>query len=398
MDAAQETRKLDDLAPSVIRWTRGLGAAGLIAGLLAALLSQELRHHFFEAYLANFAYFLSLALGGLFFVLLQHLTRSGWSVAVRRVAEAVAATMPHLAIMAIPVLLGMHFLYEWTHEEAVAGDAILTGKSPYLNETFFILRIVLYFAVWILLANYYFRRSVAQDTSGDAQLTLRMERYSAPSMILYGFTVTFGAFDLLMSVDPHWFSTIFGVYYFSGAVVAILALLIVAMYILQSRGRLVRTVTVEHYHDLGKLLFGFTVFWAYIAFSQYMLIWYANLPEETGWFLRRQENGWASVSLLLLFGHFIVPFLWLISRHTKRHPAVLTAAAIWLLIMHWVDLYWLVIPNLRPEHPWPHWLDVTTFVGLGAFFIEAVVHRLKRCSLVPVKDPRLPESLSFENL
>ena len=392
-----EIRRLDELTPKVIQVTRGLGMAGLLAGLLAALFSEPLRDRFFEAYLVNFGFYLSLSLGALFFVILQHLTRSGWSVVIRRLAEAFAATVLPMAIGVIPILIGMGHLYHWTDDGVMAHDALLASKQPFLNQPFFIIRIVLYFAVWIGLSRYYLRRSVTQDGSGDPRLTLRMERLSGPAMVLYGVTLTFASFDLLMSVDPHWVSTIYGVYYFAGSVVGIFALLPVAVYWLQRHGRLTESITVEHYHEMGKLLFAFVVFWAYIAFSQYMLIWYANIPEETGWYLMRQSNGWAGVSLVLLFGHFLVPFLALIAREPKRRRQVLVVGAAWMLLMHWVDIYWLVMPSLRPEQPWPHWLDVTTCLGLGAFFVESAVHRLRDCSLMPERDPRLAESLAFEN-
>jgi hypothetical protein len=393
-----DERHLGDLAPGILRVMRGVGAAGLLISIAAAAFSAELRDRFFEAYVVNFAYFLSLALGALFFVLLQHLTRSGWSVVIRRLAEGVATAVLPLAVLFIPLLFGLHHLYHWSDADAVAHDHLLEAKAPYLNVPFFIARWVLYFAVWIALAVWYYRRSVEQDETGNPVLTLRMERLAGPGMILFGFTLTFASFDLLMSIDAHWYSTIYGVYYFSGSVVGVFALLIVVAAFLESRGRLVRTITIDHYHDLGKLLFGFIVFWAYIAFSQYMLIWYANIPEETVWYLRRQTGAWTYVSLALLFGHFLLPFLALISRYPKRRQAMLVAAAAWMLVMHWMDIYWLVRPEFSAEgRIGLHWLDATTFLAVGGLFIEAVTRRLRGSALVPLNDPRLGESLAFRN-
>jgi hypothetical protein len=350
-----------------------------------------------ETYLVSFAFWLSVALGGLFFVLLQHLTRAGWSVVVRRIAEAIAANVHLMFLLVVPVLLGMHHLYHWSHADAVAHDPILAGKAGFLNPTFFTVRVVVYFVIWSLLAWFLFRTSVKQDATGDPALTLRMERVSAPGMILFALSLNFAAFDLLMSLDPHWFSTIFGVYYFAGSVVVFCSVMPIVMVWLQSTGRLRHAVTREHYHDFGKLLFAFTVFWAYIAFSQYMLIWYAHLPEETGWFLKRQTGAWAWVSLGLLFGHFVVPFLVLISRLFKRRPLLLALAGVWMIVMHWIDMYWLAGPEFSPTGPHVGVVDVLVFFGMGGLFFLVWALRLRRHPLVPERDPRLAESLAFEN-
>jgi hypothetical protein len=376
------------------------GAVGLLALVAAAALGLSGTDHgrgFYFAYLVNFGWVLSLALGALFFVVLQHLTRAGWSVVVRRVAEAVAGTLPLVAVLLLPVLAGIHELYHWSHAEAVAADPLLQGKSSYLNVPFFVARCAVYFAAWWLTSRFYLARSVRQDASGDVGLTLAMQRRSAPAMLLFALTATFASIDLLMSLDPHWYSTIFGVYFFSGSVVSFISLLALAAWLLQRSGLMRHVVTIEHYHDLGKLMFAFTVFWAYIAFSQYMLYWYANIPEETGWFLRRQSGGWGWVGLLLIFGHFLVPFVLLLSRPPKRRPGVLAAVAAWILAMHWADLHWLVMPELRPNAPMPTPLELLLLVGVGGVWLAGVVFVMGRQSLVPERDPRLPESLSFEN-
>ena len=314
---------------------------------------------FFRSYLLSYVFVLSLALGALFFVILQHLVRAGWSVSIRRLAELVAATLPVLAILFLPLLIpvvtGMEGVWEWSNRHAVEHDTtgLLAHKAAYLNVPFFIVRCAVCFAVWILLARYFVKRSIEQDTSGDVNLTLRMQWWSAPAMLLYGLTVTVFSIDMLMSLNPHWFSTIWGVYFFSGAVVGFFALLALLVVAVQRAGRLTRSITIEHYHDIGKLAFAFVVFWAYIAFSQYMLIWYANIPEETLWYQVRQgDDWWLGVSLLLLCGHFVAPFLALISRWPKRRRAPLVVAAVWLLLMHWLDLYYLIAPraHVHAEH------------------------------------------------
>jgi hypothetical protein len=395
LDITTEARTLDDAGPRVVRIAAAVGAIGVAASVGLGFATDGGWTRLLGSYLVSFTFWLSLALGALFFVMLQHLTRSGWSVVVRRLAEAPLAAFPVLLVLAIPIVLGIGKLYGWGHHEP--GHDLGDKGTFWLNPTFFTIRIVVYFAIWIVLARKLVGLSVRQDESGDPALTKRMEAWSAPGMVLFAFTTIFAAFDLLMSLDPHWFSTIFGVYYFAGSVVAIFALLPIVAMLVQRAGKLERAITDEHYHDLGKQLFGFLVFWAYIAFSQYMLIWYGDIPEETQWFLRRQQGGWEIAGLLLLFGHFVVPFLALISRHPKRRRAAVAGMAVWILVMHWLDLHWLVLPELSSTFT-VGLLDLTCMIGLGGLLTAFVVGRLKSRSLVPEKDPRLAESLAFTNV
>jgi hypothetical protein len=395
-DIFQEERRLGEGAERVWRVAAAVGAVLLAVSVVLALVGGGAKRLAF-AYLTSYAWALSLALGALFFVLLQHLTRAGWSVVVRRLAEGVAGTLPYWAAGAVPVLASMSLLYHWTHPDAVAADVLLQAKAPYLNVPFFIVRLAVYFAVWIWLVRFFAGRSRHQDESGDPAVSLLLQRRSAPAMIGFALTATFASFDLLMSLDPHWFSTIFGVYFFAGSIVGFVALLTVLALLLQRSGLLRRVITVEHYHDLGKLLFAFTVFWAYIAFSQYMLYWYAAIPEETGWLVRRQSHGWGVVGLVLLAGHFLLPFLVLLSRTPKRTPRLLGVVAVWMLLVHWVDLYWLAMPEASPERAVPQLVDLTVFAGVAALGVAFVVLSLRKGSLVPERDPRLAESLGFEN-
>jgi len=396
-DFSCEVRRLNGLTPRLLLVSLAavvLGGGGVAASVV---LGEQGSGRLLQSYLVSFSFYLSVSLGALFFVLLQHVTRSGWSVVVRRVAEAMAANLVVLAPLAAPVVVGMHQLYHWSRAEAVANDPMLAAKAGYLNPTFFVIRLCVYFVVWIALALVLLRTSLAQDASNDPRATLRMERLSAPGMVLFALTINFAAFDLLMSLDPHWFSTIFGVYFFSSSVVGFLAVFALVLLGLQLVGRLRWSVTVDHYHDVGKLLFAFVVFWAYIAFSQYLLIWYGNLPEETSWFFVRQSGPWLGVSLLLLGGHFFLPFLVLLSRFVKRRPVLLGLAGLWMVAMHWLDLYWLAVPSLSPEHAPFGLLDVCCFVGLGGVWLAAATLWLRRRSLLAVGDPRLAESLAFEN-
>jgi hypothetical protein len=391
---------------------------GLIA-LAAAIALGWSRHDQFRAfsasYLVNFTYFLSISLGALFFVVLQHIVRAGWSVTVRRPAEILAANLSWLAVLFLPILvpllLGMPGAYfKWLNPERIAESPLLQGKQPYLNLPFFTVRAGFYFLVWGAAAWFFFRQSIRQDASGDPALTRRMEKAAPAAMILFALTITFAAFDWLMSLEPDWFSTIFGVYYFAGSVVAGLAALILFAMTLQkncsagvppasSAGTAAPqcAITVEHYHDLGKLLLGFVVFWGYIAFSQYMLIWYANIPEESVWYLARQTGPWVWVVLGLLFGNLLIPFLGLLPREVKRRKMMLGFWAVWLLAVHWIDVYWLVMPTFAPDRLPFGVLDVCCFAAVGCLFLAGVMRTARRCSLVPLRDPRLDESLAFEN-
>lgn len=375
-----------------------LAVLGLGASLALGFLSEEARHQLWHSWLVGSLFVLSIALGGLFFVLVQHATQAGWSVVVRRIAEVAMSTLPFLALLFVPLLFGLHDLFHWTHEEAVAQDHLLAHKQPYLNVPFFLIRTAAYFAIWSALAIWFGRMSRRQDETGDHELTRRMRRASPPGLLLFAVTVTFFAFDWLMSLDPHWYSTIFGLYFFAGSTMAFFAFLALVVIAGRRAGLLTEVVSAEHRHDIGKLLFAFVVFWAYMAFSQYMLIWYANLPEETGFFANRLAGSWRTAGIVLAIGHFVVPFFFLLPRTIKRNATALAVAAVWLLFMQLLDLYWLVMPNLHPEGMAPGLLDAAALIGCCGVFLAAFGGALRRQALVPLRDPRLPESLTFESV
>ena len=397
-DLSQDTLTLGPAGAVWFRALLAIGVVGLAGACALAAGTEGGWDRFFPSYLVSFVFFLSLALGALFFVLVQHATRAGWSVAVRRLAEGVAPNvfLP-MAFLAAPVLFGLRALYPWTDTASVAADHLLHAKAPWLNVPFFLARTVVYFVLWSALAIWFHRQSTTQDKTGDPRLTKTMETTSTVALVAFAFTVTFFAFDYLMSLTPHWYSTIFGVYFFAGCVLGFFALMAVLAFLVQRGGALRRAISTEHYHDLGKLIFAFTVFWAYIGFSQYMLMWYANLPEETIWYAARQAGSWAGWSLFLLFGHFLVPFLALLSRSVKRRKASLVAGAVWMLAMQWADVYWLVMPGKSPGTIPLSLMDVAVFLGVGGLFFAAAVRRLGAHPLVAVKDPRLSESLGFES-
>ena len=375
-------------------------AAGVLGTAVSVLLVTD---QFYFSWLVSFMYFLSIALGGLFFVLVLFLTRAGWGVVVRRIAENAMATLPLFALMFIPIWVGRKELFHWTHEDAVAADVILQGKLTYLNTSSvwppgFLARAVIYFALWTLMSLWFVRQSQRQDGGGDHRITRRLQAASGPAIIVYALSSSFAAFDWMMSLDPHWYSTMFGVYYFAGTLIGIFSFMVVVIVVMQAMGLLRDVISIEHFHDLGKLLFAFTVFWAYIAFSQYFLIWYSNLPEETFWYLHRLEGSWRSVSILLAVGHFAVPFFFLMPRTIKRKTGLLLLGALWMLLMHFIDIYWLVMPVLHRHGFQIDILDLTTFIGVGGIFFAAFGWNMRRRALIPVRDPRLPESLAFENV
>jgi hypothetical protein len=374
----------------------GVGVLALVATFALGLAHP---HELWVWYLLAFLYWLTLALGGLFFVLVQFATRAGWSVAVRRVAEHVAGTLPLFVLLFVPLAFAVPELFHWSDAEAVAADPLLAGKHGYLNAPFFLVRAALVLAAWAALGWWFRRRSVAQDAAADPRTTRLLQSVSAPALIVFAVSLTVASFDWIMSLDPHWYSTIFGVYVFSGCAVAVFALVPLLAIALEGRGGpLEGVVTAEHYHDLGKLLFGFVVFWAYIAFSQYMLVWYGNIPEETIWYAHRLEHGWEAVTVALALAHFVVPFFYLLLRRTKRNRALLAAACVWLLAAHGLDLYWLVMPAVHPEGVAFSLLGPLAWLGVGGLVAAALGWLLRRPAAVPVGDPRLPESLSFENM
>jgi hypothetical protein len=383
-------------------FVKAAGLAVVCLGLAAALGASngDGFRRFSHAYLVAYALALAVSAGALYWVTLQHLVNSHWSIVLRRIGEVFAANAPIMAVLALPIVLpvlsGSGIVYEWADHAKAEADHLLHHKSPYLNPTFFGIRMVVYFGFWTLLSRFYLRGSVRLDETGGAEIMPSMKRTAGPAMILFALTLTFCAIDLIMSVDAHWFSTIFGVYFFASCVQCVHITLALTSMWLQSKGRL-KSVTVEHYHDVGKMLFAFTIFWAYVGFSQFMLIWYANIPEETVWFKERFAGGWGTVSWTLLFGHFVFPFFGLLSRHIKRNKKALAFFAVWQLAMVYLDMYWLVMPNIDHE---PHFqaMDILCAIGLLSALVAGAAQRAKGLNLLPTKDPRLPRSLAFENI
>lgn len=346
------------------------------------------------SYLVAYFYGVTVLAGCMFFATLQHVVGARWSTTLRRIAENVGAVTPILAVLFLPLLWGMSTLYSWANGQPQPADVM--AKSAYLNPQFFIIRAVVYLAVWAAVGTWFHRQSVAQDKSGDPQITKSMRTASTIAVILYGLTISFAGFDWVMSLDPTWASTMFGVYAFAGSMISALCTIGLAAHLLQRAGYLKGVITVENYHDLGKLQFGFIVFWAYIAFSQFMLIWYANLPEETAWFRLRWENGWSTLAIALCILHFGVPFFGMLSRTAKRNAAAMMTVGVLILVMHYVDLFWVIMPVRR------HSLEVTArdiaaLFGVVGVCLAGIFNRMGSAALIPVKDPYVHSSLEYDN-
>ena len=438
--ATPETAKsLQELAPDITPKVKDgdltTAQNGLIAvGALLAGLGYYLSDHGALSYLVGYMGVLGVCLGALFFTMIQHITRAGWSVPVRRVTENMAGTLPFMLLLFLPIVIGFDDIYHhWTHaviEEGQPGyDSIVAGKSGFLNTTFFFVRVAIYFAVWIGLALYFRGQSVKQDETGDPALSLRMSKVAAPGLLLFALTLTFASFDWIMSIDPHWFSTIFGVVFFAGSVMASLAVVILICMWLTKKGYYQGAITKEHYHDIGKLMWAFMLFWTYTSFSQYMLIWYANLPEETVWYAHRMEHGWGAIGPILIVGHFLFPFVFLMSRNMKRHSVALPAGAVFLLVIHCIDMQYLILPSGLGGHGGDHggdggtaaidatgehahgfgaqlgeylhtisWADYGCFAGLLCLIAGFTLVNVRRSNLIPLRDPRLSEGLNFHNI
>ena len=364
----------------------GLGLASFGAGFLVD------KERLWHSYLTSYFFFVSLALGGLFFTAIHHAVASGWSVNVRRMSESMTSFLPIALVLGLILGFAGSDLYLWLDEEAVSKDSILQGKSSYLNGTFWVLRLFLFTSFWVLFGKKIINYSVRQDIDGNESWSRKLIPWSVAFLLFFALSYSLFSVDLLMSLEPHWFSTIFGVYCFSGLFQSSLAFMILLSLFCQSKGWVTGLLTIEHIHDLAKLLKGFTVFWAYIAFCQFMLIWYANLPEETLFFLHRSHDGWMRISLALIIFKFIVPFACLLPRWAKRTPQHLVIVCSLILIMQYVDIYWIVYPNYRESVTFS-WLELGMFLGFLGLFLSSIAGFLGRNNLIPVKDPRLHESI-----
>jgi hypothetical protein len=365
-----------------------LGGAALCA--LGAALDPT---QFLRSYLIAFVLWLSVALGCFALVMLQHVATGGWGVVLRRTLEAASRTIPRFALLFAPIVIGLPRLYPWARPEVVREDHLIAHKAAYLNAPFFIGRAVFYFVVWAGFAFMLSRLSLAQDRSGDARLSRKMRLVSAGGLVFYCLTTTFAAIDWLMSLSPHWYSSIFGVYVVGGQAVAAMSFAILAALYLARQSSMAGALKPRHFHDFGKLLLAFVMLWSYFALSQFLVIWAGNLPEDIPFFTDRLRGGWNAVSLGLVLFHFALPFMLLLSRDLKRSAPKLAAVAGLLLVMRWVDIYWLVAPAFHPGRLSFHWLDIVAPVAVGGAFVHFFAGELATRPLLPVREPLLKEAL-----
>lgn len=383
-----------------IQGGRGLplraGAVAAAALLLTAVGAAFDVRRTLLAYHTAFTFWAGIAAAALILLGAFHATKARWAVVVRRVLEVIPTTSVLLLVLFVPIALGAGRLFPWLEPQRLDADLrhLAEHRAPYLNLPFFLLRAAAYFAAWVIVSHLLWRWSVRQDQEKGVALTAWQRRLGTGVLPLLALTITFAAIDWQESLDLHHSSTIFGVYYFAGSFLSAIAVLILALYALR-REELFKMMNADHWHSLGKLLLAFTAFWAYIAFSQYMLIWVANLPAEVPFFAHRTQGPWGVVAAILAVFHFVVPFFLLLSRDLKRDPRRLAALAAWQLALHYVDVYFTMMPASQPA-PSPHWTDLTALVGIGAAAVAFAVRRLRREAAVPVGDPYLEDSLRYQ--
>ena len=362
-----------------------------LLGFVGALFIEPKRAWF--AFLSSQLFVLFISLGAVFFTAVQHVSKAGWSVNIRRLMEAFSAYIPIALLFAIALIFSGDHLYSWFNEETVAQDQLLQHKSAYLNIPFFFIRLLVFFGVWLFFSYKLVSLSLKQDKTGDSEMTNKSVLYSVGFLILFALSFSFFSFDVLMSLEPHWFSTIFAVYTFAGAFQSFIAVLILLIIYLRRKGVLDKKIVNEnHLHDLGKFLLGLVIFWAYIAFSQYMLIWYANLPEEAVYYLHRSGGDWKWLSLALIVFKFIVPFIFLLPRWVKRDEGSLIIVSLLVLIMQYADIYWMVYPQFDHEHIVFGWIEISLLLGFIALFLFSLFYFLSKYPLAPLQDPRQKES------
>jgi hypothetical protein len=392
LDLQQDSYQLD-----AARWTKGrntLVLAVLISVLacVAGYINDPVRFH--RSYIVAFAYVAAAGLGAFFFVMVQYLTGSAWSVTMRRIMENLMVTLPVGAILFLPIAFGLKDIYPWTDHTAVP----FTGtKGAYLTENFFVLRTYIYFALWSIWIFAIYRQSTKQDKERSARQMNVIARWSAPGLFLAIVVGTLAAYDWLMSLEPHWYSTIFGLYILAGGALTFMSFVTLICLGFRKAGILKNSITKEHYHDLGKWLFALTAFYTYMGFSQYLLIWYANLPEETIWYRHRSVGGWLWISLALPFIRFLIPFFVMLSRPAKRSLTMIAGLAIWSIVVEYIDLYWVAMPAYFKDGPQISWLDFATMAATLSICALVFWSRFRKHKLAPVGDLRFNQSLHFEN-
>ncbi|MBO9665725.1 MAG: molybdopterin oxidoreductase [Bdellovibrio sp.] len=368
-----------------------LVAIGLLTFVIGLMKNPD---RLWTSYLVAFFFFSCMGLSGLFWIAINNTAKAGWSVSIRRFAEATTSFIPFILVFGLVLLLGFKKLFIWADPAVIASNPVIAAKTAYLNPTFFVIRLLIFVVGcmifrWVIVGN-----SLKQDVSGDENLTHKNVGPAIGFIAFFALMFSFFSVDLLMSLLPTWYSTIFGIYCFSGLFQAGLAFLAIVIVLMRRSGLVKGYVTVEHQHDVVKYLKGFSIFWAYIAFSQFMLMWYANLPEETEYYIMRSLGGWMSISTALLIFRFVVPFLALLPRAAKRNDANVILVSVLVLIMQYVDIYWMVYPNFFDGQVTFGFWEIGIFAGFAGIFLLCIMNFWSKHSLVPVKDPRMHEALN----
>lgn len=353
---------------------------------------------FFRSYLYAYMYTLGLSVGSLGILLMHHTVGGKWGVVTRRLLESGTRTFPLMAVLLVPILVGMTSLYLWARPEVAEHDPAIKFKTAFLNVPFFLVRMLIYFVIWMLYAWILNRKSQEQDRTGDPALIVRMRQISAPGLVVFTLAGTFAFFDLIMSLEPHWYSTIYGGMFLIGQMLETFAFLIALLVVLAKVPPFSEILTARHFHDLGNLMLAFTILWAYLSFSQFLIIWSGNLPEEIPWYMRRFSGGWGYIAVFLIVFHFFVPFLILLQRFVKRTPGLLYMVAVGMVVVRLIDVFWVVEPAFyQDEFPLHkqvfqvHWLDFVAPIGMVGLWVAFYIWQLKRYPIVPVNDPRLTE-------
>jgi hypothetical protein len=394
MTAAAHDFRLSDELVAGIRSRRSRAAIVGVIGLalLAAGFFLVSPNQFYRSYVWSYLFILGLGLGPMAWLMLQYVTGGAWGVMIRRPAEAATRTIPLLLLLFIPIVIGINNLYPWAHANLVAADPVLKQKAPYLNVGFFLIRAAVYFAGWLLFSWLLNRWSLEED-SGSPAAHAKMSKLSAPGLIFWCFSITFMAIDWSMSMQPHWTSSMYGLLFVAGQGLSAIAFLITVM-VLLSRYEPIRSImTPRHLHDLGKFMLALVMVWAYFSFSQFLIIWAGNLPEEIPWYMARLNGGWEYVALALVLGHFALPFALLLSRDLKRNFKLLATIAIFVMFMRLVDLYWYVAPAFSAASFHFSWMDIVAPVGLIGIWVAFFLYQLEKRPLLPSHDPELEEAL-----
>lgn len=375
--------------PELGRYQKRALVVGVVFLLFLAVGAFLDRAQFFHSYLVGYLFWLGIALGSLALLLLQHLTGGAWGLVIRRILEAATRTLPLMALLFIPIIVGAHQIYPWTHAEEMMRTPALEQKVRlYLNLPFFVVRATLYFGIWLLTAYLLNKWSLEQDRAVHRGLTRRMRMLGGPGLILFVITVTFASVDWAMSLNPEWFSTIYGLLFVAAWALSALAFVVAILSVLGQREPMSRVVRPNHFQDLGKLMLAFVMLWAYFAFSQFLIVWSGNLPEEIQWYLPRTRGGWGVIALGVVFFHFAFPFLLLLSASIKRNARKLVMLAVLILVMRIIDLFWMIGPEFSPERFHVSWMDVVAPIAIGGIWLAMFIWQLNSRPLIPVGDPQ----------